>query len=1127
MNIKSSIKKYLLIPILSFLVSNSIWASTSLMLPLGHSGQIIELRVSQDNQYISTLDTNNKIIIWDKKTRKQLIERQLSKGKVSLSPFGQFAAYARTDKIIILDLASNKVLHEIKILSLTNIGQIYWFANGKKILIRRINDYQIININSKYTEQTFEDKLTNKTLQRKELIFPVKGDIFLRYAPEYNFLEKFNTKTGTVSNKQFVHPTESGITEAILCHKDSVLITVVKNSLYIWDFPKQLLLKTIKRPNKIRAIGCGTTGDSILTVEDDAKAKYAHVLSRFDIKSTNKLLSLEKHYLTNIKLLYNKVSNEVFMISLTEFYTLDPKTLKLNKQKYTGLSQNFSRVNTRLKLTQNNKLIFLPDTDKARQYDIDNNLWEKIEIDNKNSTVGIKQLFFDHQTKIIMSVNEHIKTKAGRSSRFGNRFIVFDLESNKLIDTFQANNFSDNVWGSTNNPSLRSLAISTDEKWLASYYDKENKIFIYSIPQKKVIYTLDLNKAHKKVGKIKKMVFTKNNEQLYILRNTLSYSSNFLLDNWDIKKQQLQKTYTGDIKSRHYLPGLANARTFNLIQQDKQILLAASGNVKLVDIKKQSLVKKFAITNSVADYLQVFSNQTKAIIGLSNGDIYLLDLVAGKIIQRFTGHKNNVTDIIFTKNKQFLSISKDGTVRLWSLKTGKTLAILFMQDTDNWAVITPDGYFDKSEKFNAMYWVSDLQAFGLDQLYDDFYIPNLLSLLLNPKTKLKKTGNKKLDLLLSQAPPIVKIMSPSGLRGIKLLNKKSQIPLFHNKFVDVQVKVNSNDSIVSQVSLYHNGKLVEKINPVKDNIPLNNKKDGALLYTFKLRLIKGKNQIKAMAKNSNNIDSLPDEISIRYVQEEAVKPDLYAVVVGLNKYKNKSLNLNYGRPDASAFSKLIKTKFSSLFKQINIVALYDDEADKNSINHALNNVIKKAKAEDVFIFYFAGHGVMLDETQDKGDYFLIPYDVINPTQDKHLFSSAISAKQLTDFSRKIAARKQLLLFDACQSGGMQHEFSLRGFAEQKALKQLSRSAGIFLISASQSDQFASEFKQLGHGVFTYGLLKGLGGIADGSPKDGKTTVRELSAYLENEIPNLSEKYRGQAQYPTTYGRGQDFPLLVH
>ena len=84
-----------------------------------------------------------------------------------------------------------------------------------------------------------------------------------------------------------------------------------------------------------------------------------------------------------------------------------------------------------------------------------------------------------------------------------------------------------------------------------------------------------------------------------------------------------------------------------------------------------------------------------------------------------------------------------------------------------------------------------------------------------------------------------------------------------------------------------------------------------------------------------------------------------------------------------------------------------------------------------------------------------------------------------------------------------------------------------VLASTGTDQFATEFRQLGHGVFTYAILQGLRGEADGgSSPDLKITVKELEAYLNDRVPELSKQYRGAVQYPNSFSRGQDFPLVV-
>jgi hypothetical protein len=60
-------------------------------------------------------------------------------------------------------------------------------------------------------------------------------------------------------------------------------------------------------------------------------------------------------------------------------------------------------------------------------------------------------------------------------------------------------------------------------------------------------------------------------------------------------------------------------------------------------------------------------------------------------------------------------------------------------------------------------------------------------------------------------------------------------------------------------------------------------------------------------------------------------------------------------------------------------------------------------------------------------------------------------------------------------------------------------------------------------VFTYTLLQGLKGAAGGP---GPVTVRRLLAYVEDQLPEVSQKYKTQAQYPVVDSRGMDFPIAA-
>ena len=196
------------------------------------------------------------------------------------------------------------------------------------------------------------------------------------------------------------------------------------------------------------------------------------------------------------------------------------------------------------------------------------------------------------------------------------------------------------------------------------------------------------------------------------------------------------------------------------------------------------------------------------------------------------------------------------------------------------------------------------------------------------------------------------------------------------------------------------------------------------------------------------------------------------MVIGINVYKNPKYTLNYATADATSFKEAIEKNSSSIFSKINTLYIGDEKATKAGITAELDKVKIAAKPNDVFIFYYAGHGVM----NEKKEFFLVPQDV---TQlygaDDALAQKGLSAKDLQQFSREIKAQKQLFVLDACQSAGALEVVAMRGAAEEKAIAQLARATGTHWLTASGSEQFASEFKQLGHGTFTYVLLEALSG----------------------------------------------------
>ena len=350
---------------------------------------------------------------------------------------------------------------------------------------------------------------------------------------------------------------------------------------------------------------------------------------------------------------------------------------------------------------------------------------------------------------------------------------------------------------------------------------------------------------------------------------------------------------------------------------------------------------------------------------------------------------------------------------------------------------------------------------------------------------------------------------------------------------EVALKLNASceGSPIADLRVYHNGKLVAGATRglfVEDDEALPPSETFTKTTTHTFTLTPGKNRFRAVAINQQGTESVPDEIIVYSNASPPVDETsgiaLHVVTVGINAYQNPSYNLNYARADAQAVEKVLRDRLGQLFTRANHYTLYDAEATRENILATLDTVKRESGPRDVFVFYYAGHGVM-SEGDDDPEFYLAPYEITQLYGERRILRQAgIPGRELLAYSRDIAAQKQLFILDACQSAGALKNVAVRGAVEERAIAQLARSTGTHWLTATGSEQFAVEFAKLGHGAFTAVLLDALNGAADTG--DGIVSVNELKAYVEARVPELTAAEKGEAQYPVTYGYGQDFPLTV-
>ena len=297
-------------------------------------------------------------------------------------------------------------------------------------------------------------------------------------------------------------------------------------------------------------------------------------------------------------------------------------------------------------------------------------------------------------------------------------------------------------------------------------------------------------------------------------------------------------------------------------------------------------------------------------------------------------------------------------------------------------------------------------------------------------------------------------------------------------------------------------------------------KEKTIYKTYTIKLLNGENTIKVVAFNGDNtMQSNPAYHNVM-ADLKTKKPSLYAVVIGINEYKNPKLKLKYAVADAKLFADTLKKVASPLFEKVEInLLITKEQTTKEAIKNTLEKM-KRLSPEDVFVFYVASHG-----TVDEGEYFLITSNV-GSLSTFRLRKDALTQTELKELIANVPTTKKFIVIDTCNAGklgeALQVAMLTRGMSEETAMKILAKAVGSTIISASTSLQEALEGYQ-GHGLFTYVLTEGMKGKAD-TDRDGFIRTLELANYVDSEVPALAEKVFKHSQYPTAMSSGQSFPI---
>jgi len=248
---------------------------------------------------------------------------------------------------------------------------------------------------------------------------------------------------------------------------------------------------------------------------------------------------------------------------------------------------------------------------------------------------------------------------------------------------------------------------------------------------------------------------------------------------------------------------------------------------------------------------------------------------------------------------------------------------------------------------------------------------------------------------------------------------------------------------------------------------------------------------------------------------------VYALFVGVNKYQNFPPWPTLGQCVNDANGMKAAFEGSAMWADAQVEVLTDSQATRANILAKIQEMSQSAPSGSLFLFYFSGHGGndVTDGIGTDSQSYIAPVDGTAEA------STLISGNDLYSILQNTACNK-CIIFDSCRSGGFigknknisskeANDYFVKGFS-----RQLEKLTNIVFMAACKGSQSSVETSALGHGVFTYYLLEGIGpsGTAAGNAdvnKDGVVTAEEAFTYAKP----LALKYNPdqEAQEQDNYG----------
>jgi len=725
---------------------------------------------------------------------------------------------------------------------------------------------------------------------------------------------------------------------------------------------------------------------------------------------------------------------------------------------------------------------------------------------------------------------------------------LFDFYNLRFLGSYKANN--NHILSVSINPEGKFLAFSDSYDTDKSFELNPSSLFVVDMQTGKTV-----NQFRTRNNAITQLKFTPDGENL-VFNNSFNFIGNFLspVDKYrKIEKGEAKTCLSLSpdgtkilLADNHcsQLIDIANSSTLwrsddlhiwsNAISPDNKYIVYG-GRDKLLKLMKFDGInpgdeiilkgdKPFKITYSVA-----FTPDSKKLItGSDDQGLRLWDIATGELKWIQAQHNSSITGIRISDDGHFIfSASQDGTVRMTDVADGRELVSFSVFGNDQWAIISPEGYWDGSPQIGEnVSIVKGTSFWAIDQFATYLNRPDLL---------LKKVGNTNSELIAHYEKQYQKRLKKMNITGN---GKVEDLHLpFNNLLAHEQIENNLKLKLHFQDSVFD----LAAYNIYVNNIPvfgaygkpLNGR---SIEVEENIELQAGENKVEFSCINNQGGESMRNVMV--FYNKTTANPDVYLLAFGVSKYQNPEYNLQYAAKDANDLAQTIERLKGKGYANIYTKVLTNEQVTPDAIK-ASKDFVKNAKPDDTFILFIAGHG-MHDSDPEATYYYLTSNADIN-----NLKGTAADFETIEDLLQGIPPRNKLFLMDACESGEIDEEeqgqmiatatgvgISSRGFKTTSSLStansqpstkrtylyqkdryiynDLVRRSGAIVFSSSKGGELSYERSDIENGLFTEYIMKALTTTEADKDGNGIVSTDELREYVSAQVGKAS----GDLQHPT-------------